>query len=747
MKKRMYKTAGVVLSAVMLAASMPCGIMADELMAEAVSGEFSEASADGDYNTGFDMAGNLNAQNYVRWTSPVYSHMYAIDGGYLKVHASDEHVYVAKYDKDMKYVADSGVDIRPELPMFGGFYIGTDGYYYIAWGRENLDEKDENEVIRVVKYDSSFKRLGSAKIYGANTNTPFKSGSLRMAQQGNFLYVRTAHRMYKNEKGQNHQANMTFEIETSSMELLDIQSEVSNLSEGYVSHSFDQYILVDDKGNIVTLDHGDSHPRAVVLGVYGTVAGNTDFSRGGFKYNEILPIKGADTSNASGVALGALDYSAASYIVAGSSVAQDNSWSVDNEYKGRNIFVSIVDRTDISKSKLFWYTSYKPEDDVFASVPQMVKVSDSAFLLLWNEIDASTQKANGKYHYLLIDDKGAKKSDIGNGAGYITDCAPVAGEDGSVIWFTDNGTKQFFYTVDKDLKALDPVMDTAKESEFAPVEYDSSMDKDDSSSSSSKKDSDTTKEEKEKEKEEKEKEKEEKEKEKEEAQRAADMENAAVSENGKFYLVRGTKAYLDGAKKVKKDKTYNVQYTPEKIVKLNARGYVSGKAEGSCTIKLVSQGKTTTYKVVVVEPEVSKKIYVNKGESAVIPIKVKVLTGQNFVSSDTDSVEVNEVSGNGVVKAKDGKGAKISYTIGRKKYKTTVVICSQEIVGKDMVTTGASLKLKLSGGAPGETKWESSNSSVATVDEKGVVSALKKGKVTISATNNGKTVTKKISVE
>jgi alpha-amylase len=75
-----------------------------------------------------------------------------------------------------------------------------------------------------------------------------------------------------------------------------------------------------------------------------------------------------------------------------------------------------------------------------------------------------------------------------------------------------------------------------------------------------------------------------------------------------------------------------------------------------------------------------------------------------------------------------------------------VVVCDQEIRGKDTIEVGKSMKLKLKNGAPDKTEWKSSSASVATVDESGKVTAVKAGKVVIAATNNGKTVTKTITV-
>lgn len=47
--------------------------------------------------------------------------------------------------------------------MWGGFYAGNNGYY-LAEGVSNTDESDTAEVIRVIKYDKDWNRIGAASI-------------------------------------------------------------------------------------------------------------------------------------------------------------------------------------------------------------------------------------------------------------------------------------------------------------------------------------------------------------------------------------------------------------------------------------------------------------------------------------------------------------------------------------------------------------------------------------------------------
>ncbi len=116
--------------------------------------------------------------------------------------------------------------------------------------------------------------------FGANTAYPFDAGSARMVINGNYLFVRTCHKMYNG-----HQANVTFSVDTSSMNIVDKFTGVWNTSNGYVSHSFNQFIQVDN-GTLLGVDHGEGYPTALVLSKYVS-----DISSGNFQSGIATPCK------------------------------------------------------------------------------------------------------------------------------------------------------------------------------------------------------------------------------------------------------------------------------------------------------------------------------------------------------------------------------------------------------------------------------------------------------------------------
>lgn len=72
------------------------------------------------------------------------------------------------------------------------------------------------------------------------------------------LYIHTCHEMYADENKINHQANMLFTIDESTMKITDSMYDVSNLMNGYVSHSLNQFIKTDGD-YIYRVDHSESN--------------------------------------------------------------------------------------------------------------------------------------------------------------------------------------------------------------------------------------------------------------------------------------------------------------------------------------------------------------------------------------------------------------------------------------------------------------------------------------------------------
>ncbi|WP_337789704.1 fibronectin type III domain-containing protein [Ruminococcus bicirculans (ex Wegman et al. 2014)] len=367
---------------------------------------------------------NVNAQDYVQWSNTVKSYLTVCDNGnYMRVQsgAIEGKLLVEYYSSDFEPLSTKLID--NELPIFGAFYDSGNNYYVLS-GQENPKENDSLEVFRITKYDKNWNKIKSCGLYGANTTVPFDAGSARMTHSGDHLLVRTCHEMYKSSDGNNHQSNVTIEVDMPSMTITDSYTGVMNVEYGYVSHSFNQFIKTDGT-HIVALDHGDAHPRSAVLVKY-----NSDFTTGKFfpSYYEkggnidvvTYPEYTSGHYNYTGAAIGGFDVSSSSYIVAQSTVDLDYI----NTSETRNVYVSAVSK-DLSTNKLNKITSYAEGTDS-ASAPQLVKINNNSFLLLWaRDTKVSCVKLNAD---------GTVNGSIHTFEGSLSDCQPVI-KNGRAVWY------------------------------------------------------------------------------------------------------------------------------------------------------------------------------------------------------------------------------------------------------------------------------------------------------------------------
>ena len=391
---------------------------------------------------------NVNDQDYVQWSDTVKSYLTVCDNGnYMRVQsgAIEGKLLVEYYSSDFEPLSTKLID--NELPIFGAFYDSGNNYYVLS-GQENPKQNDSLEVFRITKYDKNWNKIKSCGLYGANTTVPFDAGSARMTHSGDHLLVRTCHEMYKSSDGNNHQSNVTIEVDMPSMTITDSYTGVMNVDYGYVSHSFNQFIKTDGN-HIVALDHGDAHPRSAVLVKY-----NSDFTTGKFFPSYFEQVSNIDVVtypeytaghyNYTGAAIGGFDVSSSSYIVAQSTVDLDYI----NTSETRNVYVSAVSK-DLSTNKLNKITSYA-EGTASASAPQLVKINNNSFLLLWaRDTKVSCVKLNAD---------GTVNGSIHTFEGSLSDCQPVI-KNGRAVWYVYDKNNVTFNSLNlsnlDDIKTVD----------------------------------------------------------------------------------------------------------------------------------------------------------------------------------------------------------------------------------------------------------------------------------------------------
>ena len=370
---------------------------------------------------------NLESQNYSVWSSTVNSYLtQSPDGGLMRVQAGaidSQTLLIEYYDK--QYNLQKTMTLQLSLPIFGAFYE-ADNNYYILTGANNQERDKEKEVYRLTKYSKDWKAQGSCSLFGANTTLPFRAGSARMARYGNYIFVRTCHQMYDG-----HQANVTFSVDTSNMSLTDAFTGVMNTKYGYVSHSFNQFIQVDN-GTLVGSDHGDAYPRKLLVLKYPT-----DISKGEFvpSYGNkcaeytMFDIPGLIGENYTGVSQGGFEYSDSSYLIAGNS-------DTNGEGSARNVFISSIPK-DGGTATVRYFSDYAGTEDS-AATPQLVKTGSNSFVLLWT--------SRGYVYYTAVDGSGQQVGNTHKMAGNLSDCVPTIA-DGKLIWYGWRNENTVFYDI------------------------------------------------------------------------------------------------------------------------------------------------------------------------------------------------------------------------------------------------------------------------------------------------------------
>ena len=403
-------------------------------------------------NTKSDIQVATRLHNYSVSASPIGSYLVDIGNGNMMRVQSDydsSNIYVEYYDS--QYNVTGVRQLAPELPIYGGFYSGSDAYYIVT-GQKNEEESDTVECYRITKYDKNWNRIGSAGLYDCNTFLPFRAGCVRMTEADGYLFVRTSHQMYLSSDGLRHQANVTIQFDENKLVITDSYTDVMNSKYGYVSHSFNQFIKTEGN-HLVAVDHGDAYPRSIVLTEY-----QTDFTNGQFisnmnywknpcKSTDLFEFTGEIGDNATGASVGGFEVTDSAYLVAANSINQEDTSDDRSRHDYRNVCIVGKSKRD-GHTFVNWLTNL--EGDLSATTPYLVKINDNKYLVMW-----SYQKRSvGAIDYTYIDADGSQISPVYTMNGMLSDCEPVYIND-TVVWYTsDSDGNVTFYGVDSNGNAL-----------------------------------------------------------------------------------------------------------------------------------------------------------------------------------------------------------------------------------------------------------------------------------------------------
>lgn len=78
-----------------------------------------------------------------------------------KNNINNSKVIIEKYDSNFNYISIK--ELKYELLICAGFYSG-EKYNFLVFGQTNYSDDDNVEVIRVVKYDKNWNRLGQCSL-------------------------------------------------------------------------------------------------------------------------------------------------------------------------------------------------------------------------------------------------------------------------------------------------------------------------------------------------------------------------------------------------------------------------------------------------------------------------------------------------------------------------------------------------------------------------------------------------------
>lgn len=436
---------------------------------------------------------NAHRGNYIWSGDTVKSYLYQEGDELVRVEYAEGDLVVEKYTNDFRYISSKIVRLSEntrlkygkndegylvlkkaeenDKPVWGGFFHGKKAnYVFLGW--ENKEENSSAEVFRVIKFDEDFNYVNQSIEYGANTMDPFGFASLRCAEAGDMIYTHTGHQMFKSSDGVNHQANMFWAIKDEEDEIEDNVDYVSFKGGikgtiypfvgwfGYVSHSFNQFILMDRDGNLVTLDHGDGYPRSVFLQRYKVADGRYENTG---KIN-ICEFPGAIGDNTTGASVGGLAETETGYVTAYNynGVGANSTGSVmgiatPDPQLVRNIYVSYTAKNNFSESgtKVIKLTDFENDGKYSTGTPTIVPTGLDGGYIIWETFEKieveeiiTGYETNGKLSYARYTADG-NVGEVKTLEGVLSDCQPVS-LNGKVVWYTTgNGAFSGFSTSER----------------------------------------------------------------------------------------------------------------------------------------------------------------------------------------------------------------------------------------------------------------------------------------------------------
>ena len=375
-----------------------------------------------------------------------YSSLTRTQDGYMRVFPFGTKICIEYYNDSFNIIRKGSVP--RELDTWGGFYAGSDGYYYVITGKYNTEEKDSAEVIRVTKYDSNWNRVKAAsitsnpQIFGGEVRYPFNAGCVKATEYNGNLYIVTGHEGYVDpDIGQGHQGYLMIKVNKSSMTGSIVASDLR--------HSFAQYI--DKKGNYLYILEKSEGNRYTKLRKYDPTTDSTITSFSVFDYGGHRVSALAKECYAS---VDEIAISSNNILCIGTSIDQSQYDNVNTSF-AHNIYLTVTPINNFSKdaTSSYWLTNYSGNGESFVGL-NMTKINDNKFMISWEMYepdaaplaDEADTLSSSILHYMFIDGSGNVISPEYTAAATISDCEPIL-VGSKVVFYSSNANSVDFYSI------------------------------------------------------------------------------------------------------------------------------------------------------------------------------------------------------------------------------------------------------------------------------------------------------------
>ena len=373
--------------------------------------------------------------------------------GFMRVAYDGKSIVIEYYDEDFQMVKQGYLPM--ELDQWGGFYKGEDSYYIVE-GHINKDCIDDTEVVRIIKYDFDWNRLGAGSVLAKEgweyeIRKPFLYSCVNMCEVNGKLYVVTGREGYVDENyGMGHQGMMLIRM--------DEDTYTTEIVYGDFFHSFSQYLV--HNGTDLYVGELSEGGLCTTVSRFDTNSTGTDYFTAFSESTSVLDYGGAHTSAWAIAVYASVDDMAISsdnIMCLGTSIDQNQYDEVTSD-TALNVYLTVTPISDLSSesTSVKWLTEYSGDGKCFYGT-RITKVNDDRFLIIWEEVpydeySISLTNCNdtlscGNLHYVFVDGSGNKVSKEFTAQAMISDCHPIL-KDGKIIYFASTENCLDFYTID-----------------------------------------------------------------------------------------------------------------------------------------------------------------------------------------------------------------------------------------------------------------------------------------------------------